>query len=73
MKNEKRAKKLSKILEYERVKRGMTHEEFAKFLNIPRSSLTAYIIGQRLPRAKRLMSIISIFNIDIAKFLEEQE
>lgn len=69
MKKLERTKKLSKTLEYERIKRGMNHEEFAEFLEVPRSSATAYIIGKRLPGAKRLRKMSKLLNIDIAKLL----
>jgi transcriptional regulator with XRE-family HTH domain len=71
MRNKERAKKLSKILEYERLNRGMTQQEFADFIGIPRNSVTTYINGQRLPRAKRLKKIAELFNIDITLFIEE--
>ena len=69
MKKLERTKKFSKTLEYERIKRGMTHEEFAEFLGVPRSSVTAYIIGKRLPGAKRLRKMSKLLNIDIAKLI----
>lgn len=71
MKKLERVKKLSKTLEYERIKRGMTHKEFAELLGIPRSSVTAYIIGNRIPGVKRLRKISKLLSIDIAKLLTE--
>lgn len=70
-KQEDRAKKIGAILEYNRLKLGMTQEEFAKFLEIPRGSLAYYLLGTRVPSPKNIKKIGDKFNIDIAKIITE--
>lgn len=69
MKKEEKAKKLAKILEYERLKRGMTHQEFSELLGLPRSSVTAYLLAMRLPGAKKIKIISQRLNLDIPKLI----
>ena len=72
-KQKRRAVKLSNILEYEALKRGLTHEGMSKLLDIPRSSITYYLQGKRLPCAATLKKISDKLNIDIAKIFMELE
>lgn len=69
MRKVEKATRLAKTLEYERLKKGMTHEEFSNFLGIPRSSVTAYLLARSLPGANRLKIISKKLNLDIAKIL----
>lgn len=69
MKKIEKAKKLANALEYERLKRGMTHEKFSEFLELPRSSVTSYLLGRTLPSAKRINIISQKLNLDIPKLL----
>lgn len=69
MRKAEKATKLAKTLEYERLKKGMTHEEFSNFLGIPRSSVTTYLLARSLPGANRLKIISKKLNLDIAKIL----
>ena len=69
MRKVEKATRLAKTLEYERLKKGMTHEEFSNFLGIPRSSVTTYLLARSLPGANRLKIISKKLNLDIAKIL----
>ena len=69
MRKAEKATPLAKTLEYERLKKGMTHEEFSNFLGIPRSSVTTYLLARSLPGANRLKIISKKLNLDIAKIL----
>ena len=70
-KQKRRAVKLSNILEYESLKRGLTHDGMSKLLDIPRSSITYYIQGKRVPGAATLKKISDKLNIDIATIFME--
>lgn len=69
MKKVEKTRKLAKTLEYERLKRGMTHQEFSEFLGLPRSSVTSYLLARTLPGAKKIKIISQKLNLDIAKLL----
>lgn len=69
MTREEKTKKLAKLLEYERLTKGMTQQEFSEFLGIPRSSLTTYLLGKRLPGARKIKIISKKLKLDIPKLL----
>lgn len=69
MTREEKTKKLAKLLEYERLTKGMTQQEFSEFLGIPRSSLTTYLLGKRLPGARKIKTISKKLKLDIPKLL----
>ena len=71
MARKEKAKKLAKLLEYERLKKGMTQQEFSELLGIPRSSVTSYLLGNTLPGAKKIKIISQKLNLDIPKLLIE--
>lgn len=57
---------LAKTLKYQRIKRGMTQEEFAKFIGMSRGSLAHYERGRK-PLPKNVKIISDKIGIDIAK------
>ncbi|MBD5572351.1 helix-turn-helix domain-containing protein [Clostridium botulinum] len=63
---------ISKVLKYERLKRGMTQEEFSKLLGVDRASIAHYENG-RIPSPSRLKEFSDKLNTDLAKALIEQE
>lgn len=69
MTREEKSKKLATLLEYERLSRGMTHQQFSEFLGFPRSSVTSYLLARTLPGAKKIKIISQKLNLDIPKLL----
>lgn len=59
---------LAETLKYERLKRGMTQEEFSKFLGIDRPSLTHYEAG-RIPKPQRIKKFGELLGTDLAKVI----
>lgn len=61
----------SKRLKELREKKGLSQEQLAEILNIPRTSITHYENSDdRLPRMKRLQEIADFFNVDIQFLLD---
>lgn len=59
---------LANTLKYERIKRGMTQEQFAKFLGISRVSIAYYELG-RNPAPSRIKILSEKLDLDLAKIL----
>lgn len=57
---------LSEILDYERLKRGMTQSEFALFLEVPRGTLAHHLTGRKIS-PKILKQYSDKLNIDLAR------
>ena len=66
--NELKTQNLAFTLKYERLRRGMTQEQFAKMLNITRASLSHYEKGRK-PSPSKVKMMSEILNIDLAKHL----
>lgn len=64
---------LGQTLKYQRMKRGMTQEEFADFLGIARGSIAHYERGDRLPSPKYVKILSDKLKTDIAKELITNE
>lgn len=62
---------VSKALKYERLKRGMTQNEFAEFLESDRGSIAHYESG-RIPLPITLKKFSEKLGIDLAKILIEE-
>lgn len=62
-----------KILDYERLKRGFTQQQFAEFLGISRGTLSHHLTGRSIsPKYIKLYS--DKLNIDLAKiYIKEKE
>lgn len=65
----------SKRLKELREKKGLSQEQLADRLNIPRSSMTNYESGddERIPRPKRLESIAEFFGVSVDYLLGRAE
>lgn len=59
---------ISKILNYERLKRGMTQKEFSEFTGINRATLGHHLTG-RLPNPRAIKIYSDKLDIDIAKII----
>ena len=71
MRKAEKATKLAKTLEYERLKKGMTHEEFSNFLGIPRSSVTTYLDMTTQQMLEKSIEIFGL-NVDITILLSKK-
>jgi len=63
---------LAKALKYERIKRGMTQKEFAKFLETNRSAISYYESGRK-PAPATLKIFSKKLKLDLARTLIEEE
>lgn len=50
--------------------RGMSQDDVAKYLNIPRPSLTLMESGKRRVQALELASLSRLYGVSVASFLE---
>ena len=64
---------VARILDYERLKRGFTQQQFADFLGIARGTLSHHLTGRRIsPKYIKLYS--EKLDIDLAKiYVKESE
>ncbi|MCX0353225.1 helix-turn-helix domain-containing protein [Clostridium perfringens] len=64
---------IARILDYERLKRGFTQQQFADFLGISRGTLSHHLVGRSIsPKYIKLYS--EKLDIDLAKiYLKEKE
>lgn len=64
---------ISKILDYERLKRGFTQQQFADFLGVARGTLSHHLTGRAMsPKYIKLYS--EKLDIDLAKiYIKEKE
>lgn len=53
-------------MKYERLKRGMTQQQFADFIGVTRATLAHYELG-RIPAPATLKKISEELNADLAK------
>jgi len=57
---------LKELMKYERLKRGMTQQEFADLLGVTRGTLAHYELG-RIPAPAALKRISEKLGVDLAK------
>lgn len=64
---------INKILDYERLKRGFTQQQFADFLGVARGTLSHHLTGRAMsPKYIKLYS--EKLDIDLAKiYIKEKE
>ncbi len=54
-----------------RIKRGLTQEELARKMNIPKSTLVRWEDGYNLPGVKRAYQLAKFFNVSIEELFGE--
>ena len=55
--------KICEILKAERMKRKMTQEEVAQYLNIGRVAYTLYETGKNIPTTESILKLAELYNV----------
>ncbi len=58
-------------LKYLRMKRGLTQEQFAREINIPKPTLVRWEDGYNLPGVKRAYQLAKFFGVSIEELFDE--
>ena len=64
---------LGETIDYLRRNNGITQQEFANMLNVPRTTVTKWICNVLTPDTKNLEAISHIFNISVDDLLHYQK